>query len=324
MDLKWVLAALAALIGTALFLTVKPGLEVQDTVVIAQGGASQLALVNPASGKIETISAGAVIHGVGTFQKGNKAYASSLGADEISVIDLNQKRQVAKINIGGKSHHVEISLDGRWAYITVDTNEVAVVDASTDALVKSIPVGEGPTYTVFSPNSKWAYVSSKNANLVSVIDTEQMLVTHEIQVDGPDHLALSPDGRTLYVTRRDADKVSVIDTAKNEVIATIAVGKGPHGIAVAQRQDRLLVFVGNRGETTVAVIDAKTQKVIDEVDLNVSPEHLTLSPGGKYLYIGSVPDESLLVFGVENNRVLKKINVKGEIHQITTVNKLLN
>jgi len=324
MDLKWVLAALAALVGAALFLTVKPGLEVQDTVVIAQGGANRLALIDPASGKIETIDASAVIHGVGILQNGAKAYASSLGSDEISVIDLNQKQVVAQVNIGGKSHHIEMSPDGRWAYITVgSTNEVAIVDTRTDTLVTSIPVGEGPTYTVFSPNSKRAYVSSRKANIVSVIDTEHMLVVQEIQVESPDHLALSPDGLTLYVASRDADNVNVIDTDANEVTATIAVGKGPHGIAVAKRQGRLLVFVGNRGGTTLSIIDTTTLKVIDEVDLKVSPEHITPSPDNKYLYIGSVPDESLLVFSVEKNKVLKRIDVKGEIHQIVTMDKSL-
>lgn len=323
MDFKWVLATLAALVGVVLFVTLKPGLEIQDTVVIAQGGANQIALIDPASGEIESIGAGAVIHGVGILQTRNKAYASSFDSDEISVIDLNLKQVVAQVNIGGNSHHIEISPDGRWALITVgNKNEVAILDTRTDSWVKSIPVGEGPTYTVFSQDSKWAYVSSMKANLVSVIDTEQMLVTHAIQVDNPDHLALSPDGLTLYVTSRDANKVSVIDTDKNEVTTAIAVGKGPHGIAVAKRQESLFIFVGNRGGTTLSVIDAKTQSVVDKVELNVSPEHLTPSSDGKYLYIGSVPDESLLVFGVEKNRVLKRISVKGEIHQIATINQL--
>ena len=118
-------------------------------------------------------------------------------------------------------------------------------------------------------------MSSKKAGIISVIDTAQRKVIKEITAGKrPDHLALTPDGRTLYVTNRGSNDVSAIDTQSDQVVATIPVGKGPHGIAVVERQGRLLVAVGNLAETSLSLIDAATNRVIQTIDLGTNPMHL--------------------------------------------------
>ncbi len=324
MDIKWIFASLAVVAGVVLFLSAQQPIEVQDTLIFASGGSNQVSLVNPNTGKIQQIEAGPVIHGIGTLPDGSKAYASSLGADVISVIDLAENKIITTVNIEGTSHHITVSPEGRWVYITMgSSSSVAVVDTQTDMLATTIPVGEGPTFTVFSADGTKAYVTSRQANLVSIIDTEQMAVTKEIAVDSADHLALSADGAELYVTSRDSNQLYIIATDIGEVMSVIEVGKGPHGVAVAEYQGQSLVFVGNRGETTLSIIDPKTELVVDSVDLKVSSEHLVTSSDGKYLFIGSVPDKSLLVFDVDKKRVVKRVNVKGEIHQIGIVGNVL-
>jgi YVTN family beta-propeller protein len=52
-----------------------------------------------------------------------------------------------------------------------------------------------------------------------------------------------------YITNSDSNNVSVIETATNTVIATIAVGKFPQGIAVSP--DGREVYVANELSNTV-------------------------------------------------------------------------
>lgn len=325
MNFKIIIAVLAALLIGLLWFSAQrsaPGPQAAlPTVAIAQGSADQIAFVDPASGEIVRVEVSPATHGIGVLPDGAKAYASSFGSEEISVIDLKQKQEVAKVDIGGKSHHVEISPDGRWAYFTVGSNDtVAVIDTGMDTLAATIPVAPGPAYTVFTPDGRKAYVTSMKAGIISVIDVATQTVVKEISVGKqPDHLAITPDGRTLYATNRGSGDVSAIDTQRDEVIATIPVGKGPHGVAVVERRGKLLVFIGNRGETTLSIIDAATNRVIDTVDLGVSSEHLTPSPDRKTLFIGSIPAKKLLVYDVERGRVIKEIGVDGEIHQIVVV-----
>lgn len=324
MDIKWIIASLAALASVILLFAVQKTIEVEDTLIFASGGSNQISVVNPKSGRIQSIEAGPVIHGIGALPDGSKAYASSLGADEISVIDLKAKKVSGTVDIKGTSHHISVSPDGRWVYITMGSSaSVAVVDTKTDLLVQTIPVGEGPTFAEFSADGTKAYVTSMKANLVSIIDTAEMVVLKEIAVESPDHTALSVDGMELYVTSRDANQLSIIDTTNEEVKTVVPVGKGPHGVAAVDRDGRTLIFVGNRGETTLSIVDAATQQVVNTVDLETKSEHITKSADGRFLFIGSVPDKNLLIFDVAKERVVKRINVKGEIHQVETVGKAL-
>ncbi|GEM_PF-1979573 len=292
----------------------------EEAVAGAQGGLNRLAFVDPRTGSRFTVEVGPATHGVGVLPDGSKAYATSFGADEISVVDLAQKKTVKTISIGAKSHHVEISPDGRWAYITAADDTVAVIDTRTDTLAAKIAVPPGPMYAVFSPDGRFAYVTSMKGGVVSVLDVEAQQVVREIPVGkGPDHAALTPDGRFLYVANRNDGTVSVIDTQQGSVIATIPVGKGPHGVAVVERGGKLLVFVGNRGETTISIIDPTTNAVLETFDLGVSPEHLTPSFDRKTLYIGSIPAKQLFVYDVERGEIVQRFDVEGEIHQIVVV-----
>ncbi len=100
---------------SGLFVYAAPGsaLETHPRLIVAQGGSGQLALVEPASGKITTVAVGPITHGVGVLPDGKRAYAASFGSDTLSVVDLEQQKAVAKVNIGGKSHHIAVSPDGR-------------------------------------------------------------------------------------------------------------------------------------------------------------------------------------------------------------------
>ncbi len=326
MNVKRIIAVVLALpLGLLYFSAAAAAPTPHSILAVALGGAKQIALVNPTSGKLVKINVGSVTHGVGVLPNGRKAYVASRNSDEISVINLSRRKVIKQIDVGGRSHHIAISPDGRWIYVTVDgNNTVAVINAGTDTLTTSIPVGAGPTYAVFSPDGSRAYVSSRKAGIISVIDTTRMKVIKKITAGKqPDHLALTPDGRTLYVTNRGANDVSAIDTRSDRVVATIPVGKGPHGIAVVERRGRLLVAVGNLAATSLSLIDVATNRVVQTVALGTNPMHLTASPDRNTLYIGSIPTRQLLVYDVDRGRVVKRIDLgaKAQPHQIVVTEK---
>jgi YVTN family beta-propeller protein len=322
MDIKWiVLVAIALLLGT--FLAFGPSQGPQSNLVIAEGAANQIALVNGNSGQLTAIPAGSAVHGVGVLPDGKIAYAASNDNTEVSVIDLVARKTIAQIDVGGKSHHITVCPHGKHVFVTVGSaNSVAVIDPGQNTEVAQItevtqiPVGEMPSYAVLTPDETKLYVTNMGSNTVSVIDTSQLKVIATVEVGkSPDHAAATPDGRLVYVTNGGSDSVSVIDTNQQQVVMTIPVGKGPHGVAVAGKY----VYVGNRGATTLSVIDPATNQVVRTVELGTSPEHITAAPDGRYLYIGSNADKSILVFDTTTDRVTKKIKIGSEVHQIALI-----
>lgn len=323
MDIRVIVAVvLVLLLGVFLFLA--PGKGPQAELIIAQGAANQIAIVDVSSGKLTTVPAGPAVHGVGVLpderQGRSLAYAASFEGNEVFALDLKTRNTIAKIDVGGKSHHVTICPHGKHVFVTVGSaNSVAVIDAETNTVIAQIPVGEKPSYAVLTPDEK-LYVTNMGSNTVSVIDPTQMKVIATIEVSkSPDHAAVTPEGRFVYVTNKDADSVSVIDTSTQQVIVSVPVGKGPHGVAATEWQGHSLIYVGNRGATTLSVIDPMTNQVVQTIELGTSPEHLTAAPDGKYLYIGSMADRSILVLDAATNRVMRKIKVGSEVHQIAVI-----
>ncbi len=316
MDIKWIVAiAVALLLGVYLLLA--PGPLPQAELMIAQGAANQIAVVNVSSGKLTAAAAGPAVHGVGVLADRKIAYAASYGSNEVSVIDLQANKTIAKIDVGGRAHHVTVCPHGKHVFVTVgETNSVAVIDPSLNTVIAQIPVGKTPSYTVLTPDESKLYVTNMGSNSVSVVDTAQLKVVATVEVGkSPDHAAVTPDGRFLYATNKDDNSVSVIDTSNERVLTTVAVGPGPHGVAAAGKY----VYVGNRGATTLSVIDIEKNQVSSVVELGTSPEHLTASADGRYLYVGSIADQSVLILNTATKRVVKKLKVNSEIHQIVLI-----
>jgi YVTN family beta-propeller protein len=68
----------------------------------------------------------------------------------------------------------------------------------------------------------------------------------------------------------------VVDTAGHEALATIAVVKGPHGIAVTP--DDRHVLVCNNGAEVISVIDVEESEVVTEIKTLPRPNYICLAP----------------------------------------------
>jgi YVTN family beta-propeller protein len=120
----------------------------------------------------------------------------------------------------------------------------------------------------------------------------------------PYGVAIAPDGGRIYVSSAGSDVVTVIDTrrllafarnhpqgfandlsaAAHYVVARIEVGKNPRGIVLSPDGKRL--FVANRMDDTLAVIDTATNRVTSTVDLGGSKK-LTALRRGEQLFHSS-------------------------------------
>jgi YVTN family beta-propeller protein len=74
-------------------------------------------------------------------------------------------------------------------------------------------------------------VSNRVDNSISVIDQSTLEKKYDIPVPGgPDCMEVTADGKLIWVTQRWVKQVAVVDVAQRKVIATIPVGRSPHGI----------------------------------------------------------------------------------------------
>lgn len=144
-------------------------------------------------------------------QKGNFVYRIDISdpynptIDKVS-LDGNPPSSTSSLDI----HEIAISPDGTKYYATCQkTNEVRVVDVNTDQLLFTIPVGQYPQELCFSLNKNYLFVSC------------------------PEDLSTGKRG-----------VVSIINYQTNTFVKNIHTGWQPHGIAVDDSKN--LVIVANQ------------------------------------------------------------------------------
>src|SRR5436305_386938 len=94
----------------------------------------------------------------------------------------------------------------------------------------------------------------------------------------------------LYVGLFKDNSVAVIDSASNQLIKTISIPAGPHGLVVTPNGK--WVYASSDGDSTVSVIDTGDDAVSDTIQVGKSPHGLAITPdGGQVLVAGFGTDQ---------------------------------
>ena len=213
-------------------------------------------------------------------EQGKLAYVTDAMDNNLSVIDIRQRRIVNIIATGKMPNGLRLSPDGRELYVaSVVGNSVSVIDVARLVEVARIPVGKAPVQVAFTPDGRRAYVSLRDENSVAVIDTVQRKQIATVAVGrNPIQVFATPGGHYVYVANQGTEAnrdsmVSVIDTTNNSVVSTIETGKGAHGVVVSDDDRR--AFIANIAGDSVSVIDTATRVVIGTIKVGKGPNGIT-------------------------------------------------
>src|SRR3989449_579030 len=109
-----------------------------------------------------------------------------------------------------------------------------------------------------------------------------------------------------------ADGVWVIDTATRAVVATVAVGAGPQGVAITP--NGAFAYVVNFTSNTVSVIDTAINSVVVRVPVGDSPYGVAIRPNGVFAYVTNSTSNTVSVIDTTTNSVVATMSV-GEVPQ---------
>jgi DNA-binding beta-propeller fold protein YncE len=113
----------------------------------------------------------------------------------------------------------------------------------------------------------------------------------------PVDIAFAEGGRSAYVVAQGTNRLLHL-TVDGEQVSRLgpdlAVGNQPYSIALDPRRPKAYVtFLGGRGTATgrgprpgsVGMVDLKAARMVDEADTGVTPEHVGLSPDGRFIAV---------------------------------------
>ena len=126
--------------------------------------------------------------------------------------------------------------DGKQVWLTLkDVGKTMVFSARPPFdVVKVIDTGPITNHVNFARNAngQFAYVTIGGLNAVKVFKTDTFEQVAMISAGPLPHgLWPSGDGTRMYVGLENADAAAAIDTLENKVVATIALGQAPQGVA---------------------------------------------------------------------------------------------
>lgn len=182
------------------------------------------------------------------FNTGNNAdmYVSSMGSNEIDVIDLKKMDFSARIPTGGIPRPYAVSSDEKRMYVALTKlHGFVVADIPARKVLERVELPPAPPLScplevdtpthglALSPDGRELWITSLADSGVYVYDLARKTTSPMIGVGKcPNWIAFSPDGKYCVVSNSDTDDCSVIDTRTRREVARIKVGKGPKRVLV--------------------------------------------------------------------------------------------
>lgn len=199
-------------------------------------------------------------------------------------------------------NHADFTADGATLVVSCEFGGKLLVIPRTLTVVSSI-IDLNAVTTPGQPSP--GLVSSMSGPAASLVDGASSM---------PQDVRLAPDGRSFVVADMLRDGVWVIDAQTLRIRTFVPTGKGAHGIYPSR--DGRSVYVSNRDEGTVSVLDASGRRVVGRWTLpkGASPDMGGVSADGTQLWLSGRYDSKVYVIATQSGRVVRTIPVGSGPH----------
>jgi YVTN family beta-propeller protein len=228
----------------------------------------------------------------------------------------------------GETVHVEdpynlyYTPDGKYALVVAERlRRLDFRDPQTMRLQHSLDVPcRGVNHLDYSANGRYLIASCEFSNELIKVDVAERKVLGKLPLPRrrgkPQDVRLSPDGRVFYVADMWAHGVYLIDGESFSVLDFLPTGKGAHGLNVSR--DSKVLYVSNRGEGSISVVDFATRKVVNKwrFPRGGSPDMGGLSIDGKVLWLGGRYHHEVYAIDTTTGRLVARIKVGKGPHGV--------
>ncbi|TVQ72954.1 MAG: hypothetical protein EA363_03820 [Balneolaceae bacterium] len=250
-------------------------------------------------------------HGAGTI------IVASKSGDDVHFIDRDSGETLLVLPTGREPHEVEVSGDGRIAVVTnygdreVPGNTLSVYDVLEGTLVRTIDLGEHTR-----PHGLW-WMGDTDRVLVTTEGTRTLLVVDAVrgemiralrtEQDISHMVAATPDLSRAFVPSIRTGNVTVFDLESGELLAQVYSGAGAEGIDVHPEGHE--VWVTNRADNTIAIIDTESLEVLDIVASEDFPIRGKFTPDGRYFLVSNARSGDIGVFDTAKRELVASITL---------------
>jgi YVTN family beta-propeller protein len=278
------------------------------TLAVVSIGSNSVTFIDTATNAVKHVTyVGRSPHEAFYTPDGKEVWVTVRGENYVSVIDASTYKEKTRITTAAGPGMQIFSPDGKYGYVCSSFNpETVVVQVSNHKIVGRVPQASPFCPNIAAtPDGKQVWFTLKDVGKVQVFDARPPFKLLQTMDTGPitNHVnfARSRAGTFAYVTIGGLNQVKVFRTDDFTQVATIAVGKLPHGVWPSG--DGTRVYVGLENADALAAIDTATNKVIANVPIGQAPQA-----------IAYVPDAVPQGDGMQN---LQPLGVAGQVAHLT-------
>ena len=254
------------------------------TIAVVSIGSNSVTFIDTATSAVkQTTYVGRSPHEAFFTPDGREVWVTVRGEDYVAVLDGRTYQETGRIKTPGGPGMTIFSPDGRYGYVCSSFNpELVVFDAHTHAQVGRVaqPSPFCPNLAA-TPDGKQVWYTLKDIGKTVVIDAHPPFATLKVIDTGPitNHVnfADNANGQFAYVSVGGLNQVQVFRRGDFSKVATIPVGKLPHG--VWNSGDGTRVYVGLENDDAMVAIDTLSNRVIASIPIGQAAQAVNYVPG---------------------------------------------
>jgi len=253
------------------------------TLAVVSIGSNSVTFIDTATNTVKaTTYVGRSPHEAFFTPDGRELWVTIRGEDYIAVLDTTTFAERKRIRVPAGPGMQIFSPDGQYGYVcssfTAETVAIRLADHQIVGRIRQ----DSPfcPNIAASPDGKQVWLTLKDIGRVMIFDARPPFDVIRTIDTGPltNHVnfARTSTGLFAYVTVGGLNVVKVFRTDSFAQIATIPVGKLPHGLWPSGDGSR--IYVGLENADMVAAIDTASHRVIAEIPVGQAPQAIVYVP----------------------------------------------
>lgn len=234
----------------------------------------------------------------------------------LAIVDPSNGKVIGKVPTGEGPHEVDVSADGRHAFVTnygarTPGNSLSVIDLVAQKelhRVNLLPMQRPHGITV-ADGKVW--FTAEGNKLIGRYDLPSNRVDYLLGTgqNGTHMVMLNKDNSRIYASNIASDSISIFSptpdaTGWNQVV--VPVGKGPEGMDLSPNEKEL--WAAHSRDGSVSIVDVTDKKVIGTIDVGTKRSNrLKFTVDGKYALISDLAGGELVILDVASKKVVKRL-----------------
>jgi YVTN family beta-propeller protein len=253
------------------------------TLAVVSIGTNSVSFIDTATNSVKHITyVGRAPHEAFFTPDGKEVWVTVRGEDYIAVLDAGTYAEKLRIKVPAGPGMQIFSPDGKYGYVCSSFNPETDVISLADHQIVGKVKQESPfcPNIAATPDGKQVWFTLKDTGRTMVFDAKPPFAALKTLDTGPitNHVnfATNAKGSFTYVTIGGLNEVRVFRTDDFSEVATIPVGKLPHGVWPSGDGSR--IYVGLENADALAAIDTMSNTVIATVPIGQAPQAIAYVP----------------------------------------------